>query len=125
MAQFKADLPAVRWKWRFKANALRWRAERAAAAVEEESESELRGSTCTGVTTLRPSAPRHAHEKTTQSSPSDELCFTCLADTINPIDGWRCDACKMLRLADRIDGGTRCSDRFRAAREQVACHPCP
>jgi len=23
----------------------------------------------------------------------DELCFICLTDTINPIDGWFCDEC--------------------------------
>ena len=88
-------------------------------------ESELRGSTCTGVTTLRPSAPRHAHERTTLSSPTDELCFICLADAINPIDGWFCDACRELRWVDQIEWrqfgttGTRCADRFRAAREQA------
>ena len=53
-----------------------------AAAVEKESESELRGSTCTGVTTLRPSAPRHAHEKTTQPSPTDDLCMNGFAGVI-------------------------------------------
>ena len=115
MAQFKPDLPAVQRQ--FKPDL--------PAAKEESVESELRGSTCTGVTTLRPSAPRHAHERTTLSSPTDELCFICLADAINPIDGWFCDACRELRLMDQIEWrqfgttGTRCADRFRAAREQA------
>ena len=43
----------------------------------------------------------------------------------NPIDGWFCDACRELRLMDQIEWrqfgttGTRCADRFRAAREQA------
>ena len=71
-----------------------------AAAVEKESESELRGSTCTGVTTLRPSAPRHAHEKMTQPSPTDDLCTNCFAGVINPscARGWY-DACREIYLA--------------------------
>ena len=89
-----------------------------AAAVEKESESELRGSTCTGVTTFRPSAPRHAHEKTTQSIPADELCMNCLAGTVHP-SGVVCDACRELNVADQLDGGTRFLDRFAASREQV------
>ena len=47
--------------------------------------------------------------------------MNCLAGTINPSNGaggW-CDACHELLVADRLDGGTRCLDRFAAAREQV------
>ena len=48
-----------------------------------------------------------------------------IADAINPIDGWFCDACRELRWVDQIEWrqfgttGTRCADRFRAAREQA------
>ena len=95
-----------------------------AAAVAAEnimSETKLRESTCTGVTNPYDLLHPDALETMTQpSSPAhdDELCTNCLTCTIDPSGDWRCAACEEAFMADRLDNGSRCLDRFSAAREE-------